>query len=78
MIKYRLFLIRVASLFIYTALSTLGLSSVLDIEPLKAAIMAAVVPLLIVLRAAAKGLMNDGKLDQAELDAAINAGTKPE
>jgi hypothetical protein len=40
--------------------------------------MAAVVPLLFVLRATAKGLMNDGKLDQAEIDAAINAGTKPE
>lgn len=78
MTKYRLFLIRVASLFIYTALSTLGLSSVLGIEPIKAAVMTAVVPLLIVLRTAAKGLINDGKLDQAELDAAINAGTKPE
>jgi len=40
--------------------------------------MAAVVPLLLILRATAKGLMNDGKLDQAEMEAAINAGTKPE
>jgi hypothetical protein len=51
---------------------------VLGIEPLKAAVMAAVVPLLLILRSAAKGLMNDGKLDQSEMEAAINAGTKPE
>jgi hypothetical protein len=51
---------------------------VLGIEPLKAAAMAAIVPLVFVLRATAKGLMDDGKLDQSEIDEAINAGTKPE
>lgn len=74
----KLLLIRALSLALYTGLSALGLSTVLGIEPLKAAAMAAVVPLIMVLRVAAKGYMNDGKLDQAEIDAAINAGTKPE
>ena len=74
----RLLLIRALSLALYTGLSTLGLSTVLGIEPLKAAVMAAVVPLVLVLRATAKGLVDDGKLDQSEIDAAINAGTKPE
>ena len=74
----RLLIIRALSLALYTGLGTLGLSTVLGIEPLKAAAMAAIVPLVFVLRATAKGLMNDGKLDQSEIDAAINAGTKPE
>jgi hypothetical protein len=74
----KLLVIRALSLALYTGLSTLGLSTVLGIEPLKAAAMAAIVPLVFVLRATAKGLMDDGKLDQSEIDAAINAGTKPE
>ena len=74
----RLLLIRALSLALYTGLSTLGLSAVLGIEPLKAAVMAAIVPLVLVLRSAAKGLVDDGKLDQSEIDEAINAGTKPE
>jgi hypothetical protein len=74
----RLLLIRALSLALYTGLSTLGLSTVLGIEPLKAAVMAAIVPLVVVLRSAAKGLVDDGKLDQSEIDEAINAGTKPE
>jgi hypothetical protein len=74
----KLLVIRSLALALYTGLSTLGLSAVLGIEPLKAAVMAAVVPLLLIFRSAAKGLMDDGKLDQGEIDAAINAGTKPE
>jgi hypothetical protein len=74
----RLLVIRALSLALYTGLSTFGLSTVLGIEPLKAAVMAAVVPLVLVLRATAKGFVDDGKLDQSEIDAAINAGTKPE
>lgn len=74
----RLLVIRALSLALYTGLSTLGLSTVLGIEPLKAAVMAAVVPLVLVLRATAKGLIDDGKLDQSEIDEAIKAGTKPE
>lgn len=74
----KLLVIRALSLALYTGLSTLGLSTVLGIEPLKAAVMAAIVPLIFVLRSAAKGLVDDGKLDQSEIDEAINAGTKPE
>jgi hypothetical protein len=36
--------------------------------------MAALLPLVVVMREAAKGLIDDGKLSQKEMDAAINAG----
>jgi len=72
------FAIRAIALVIYTGLSTFGLSTTLGIEPLKAAVIAALFPLIFILRATAKGLINDGKLDQAEIDAAINAGERTE
>ena len=36
--------------------------------------MAALLPLVVVLRETAKGLIDDGKLTQAEMDQAITAG----
>jgi hypothetical protein len=74
----KLFLIRIISLCTYTALGTFGLSTGLGIEPVKAAIISAVFPLILVLRATAKGFLNDGKLDQTEIDAAIHAGEHAE
>jgi hypothetical protein len=74
----KLLIIRTLSLVIYTGLGTFGLSTGLGIEPLKAAVIAAVFPLIFVLRATAKGFINDGKLDQSEIDAAIHAGEHPE
>ena len=74
----RVLVIRTLSLVIYTGLSTFGLSTGLGIEPVRAAIIAAVFPLIFVLRATAKGFINDGKLDQSEIDAAIHAGENAE
>ena len=68
------FIIRVAALIAYEGLSTFGLSSGLGIEPIKAALMAALLPLVVVIRESAKAMIDDGKLDQKEMDAAISAG----
>jgi hypothetical protein len=76
MTKYKTFIIRFVSLFIYTGLGTFGLSTGLGIEPLKAAILSALLPLVVVLRETAKNLLDDGKLSQTEMDEAINAGKK--
>ena len=70
------FIIRVLALIAYEGLSTFGLSTGLGIAPLKAAAMAALLPLVIVIREAAKGFIDDGKLNQNEMDNAINAGKK--
>lgn len=68
------FLIRVLALIAYEGLATFGLAAGVGIEPIKGALMAALLPLVVVMREAAKGLIDDGKLSQKEMDAAINAG----
>jgi hypothetical protein len=68
------FIIRVLALIAYEGLATFGLSAGVGIEPLKGALMAALLPLVVVMREAAKGLINDGHLSEKEMDAAINAG----
>jgi len=72
--KYKTFAIRVVALIAYEGLATFGLSAGVGIEPLKGALMAALLPLVVVLRESAKGLLDDGKLYQSEMDAAITAG----
>lgn len=74
----KLLIIRTLSLMLYTGLGTLGLCTALGIDTVKAAALSAIVPLIIVLKAVAKGLIDDGHLDQAEIDSAIDAGTKSE
>jgi hypothetical protein len=74
--KYKTFAIRVVALIAYEGLATFGLSAGVGIEPIKGALMAALLPLVVVLRESAKGLLNDGKLDSSEMDAAISAGQK--
>jgi hypothetical protein len=68
------FIIRVVALIAYEGLATFGLSAGVGIEPIKGALMAALLPLVVVMREAAKGMIDDGKLDAKEMDAAINAG----
>jgi hypothetical protein len=75
-VSVKTFAIRVLALIAYEGLSTFGLSTGLGIAPLKAAAMAALLPLVIVIREAAKGFIDDGKLNQKEMDSAINAGKK--
>ena len=72
--KYKTFFVRVVALIAYEGLATFGLSAGVGIEPIKGALMAALLPLVVVLRETAKGLIDDGKLTQAELDGAITAG----
>jgi hypothetical protein len=68
------FIIRVLALIAYEGLATFGLSAGVGIEPIKGALMAALLPLVVVMREVAKGLIDDGKLSAKEMDAAINAG----
>jgi len=74
--RYKNFTIRVIALIAYEGLATFGLSAGVGIEPIKGALMAALLPLVVVLRETAKNLLDDGKLSQAEMDEAINAGKK--
>jgi len=72
--RYKTFAVRVVALIAYEGLATFGLSAGVGIEPIKGALMAALLPLVVVLRESAKGLLDDGKLNQSEMDAAITAG----
>jgi hypothetical protein len=76
MTKYKTFAVRVLALIAYEGLATFGLSAGVGIEPIKGALMAALLPLVVVMREAAKGLIDDGKLSDKEMDDAINAGKK--
>jgi hypothetical protein len=76
MSKYKSFIVRVIALIAYEGLATFGLSAGVGIAPLKGALMAALLPLVVVLRETAKNLLDDGKLSQSEMDEAINAGKK--
>jgi hypothetical protein len=67
------FIIRVVALIAYEGLATFGLSAGVGIEPVKGALMAALLPLVVVIREVAKNMIDDGKLDAKEMDAAINA-----
>jgi len=68
------FIIRVLALIAYEGLATFGLSAGVGIEPIKGALMAALLPLVVVMREVAKGLIDDGKLSKKEMDGAIIAG----
>lgn len=74
MSKYKTFAVRVIALIAYEGLATFGLSAGVGIEPIKGALMAALLPLVVVLRETAKGLIDDGKLTQSEMNSAITAG----
>lgn len=74
--RYKNFAIRVIALIAYEGLATFGLSAGVGVEPIKGALMAALLPLVVVLRETAKNLLDDGKLSQAEMDEAIAAGKK--
>ena len=72
--KYKTFAVRVIALIAYEGLATFGLSAGVGMEPIKGALMAGLLPLVVVLRETAKGLIDDGKLTQSEMDSAITAG----
>ena len=72
--QVKTFVIRVGALIAYEGLATFGLSAGVGIEPIKGALMAALLPLVVVIRETAKGLIDDGKLSKSEMDSAIDAG----
>jgi hypothetical protein len=72
--QLKTFVIRVCALIAYEGLATFGLSAGVGIEPIKGALMAALLPLVVVIRETAKGLIDDGKLSKSEMDSAIDAG----
>lgn len=74
--KAKTFVIRVVALIAYEGLATFGLSAGVGIEPLKGALMAALLPLVVVIRESAKSMIDDGKLSESEMDAAINTAKK--
>jgi hypothetical protein len=76
MTKYKTFFVRVVALIAYEGLATFGLSAGVGIEPIKGALMAALLPLVVVLRETAKNLIDDGKLTQAEMDEVITTAAK--
>lgn len=72
--KYKTFVIRVSALIAYEGLATFGLNTGLGIGKVQAALAAALLPLVAVIRETAKALIDDGKLSKDEMDNAINAG----
>ena len=74
--KYKTFAIRVVALIAYEGLATFGLSAGVGIAPIKGALMAALLPLVVVIRETARGLIDDGKLTQNEMDSAITEAKK--
>jgi hypothetical protein len=73
MSKYKTFAIRVVALIAYEGLATFGLSAGVGIEPIKGALMAALLPLVVVIRETARNMIDDGKLSQKEMDEVITA-----
>jgi hypothetical protein len=71
--KYKTFAIRVVALIAYEGLATFGLSAGVGIEPIKGALMAALLPLVVVIRETARNMIDDGKLSQKEMDEVIIA-----
>jgi len=74
--RIKTFIIRVIALIAYEGLATFGLSAGLGVEPIKGALMAALLPLVVVIRESAKAMIDDGKLSDDEMNAAINAAKK--
>ena len=73
MSKYKTFFVRVVALIAYEGLATFGLSAGVGIEPIKGALMAALLPLVVVIRETARNMIDDGKLSQKEMDEVITA-----
>jgi len=70
------FFIRALALIAYEFFGTFGISSIWSVGKVQAALIAATVPAVAIMRETAKGFIDDGKLSKAEQDSAINAGKK--
>jgi hypothetical protein len=74
--KYKDFIVRAVALIAYEFFGTFGISSMWNVSKVQAALIAATVPGVAILRETAKGFIDDGKLDKSEQDNAIKAGEK--
>ena len=74
--RYKTYAVRVLALIAYEGLATFGLSAGVGIEPIKGALMAALLPLVVVIRESAKAMIDDGKLSDDEMNFDINAAKK--
>lgn len=74
--KYKEFIVRAIALIAYEFFGTFGISAMWNVSKVQAALIAATVPAVAILRESAKGFIDDGKLSKTEQDAAIKAGEK--
>lgn len=70
------FLVRAIALIAYEFFGTFGISSVFSVGKIQAALIAATVPAVAIMRETAKGFIDDGKLSKAEMNSAIEEGKK--
>lgn len=64
-------ILRLVSVFVTSAIPTIGVGSMLDVEPLTSAAQAGGAAVLTVLFGLAQAYKADGKLDEAEVEAAF-------
>lgn len=67
-------ILRLISVFITSAIPTIGVGSMLNVSPLVASAQAGGAAVLMVVLGLAQAYRADGKLDEAEVDAAFAAG----
>ena len=68
---------RIVALFLVSALTTIGAGAIIGIDTLHTAILAGVMGIANVLEDLSRGYLNDGKLSDAEINAAFRKNTPP-
>ncbi len=68
---------RILALFLVSALTTIGAGAIIGIDTLQTAILAGVMGVANVLEDLSRGYLNDGKLSDAEINAAFRKNTPP-
>lgn len=69
---------RILALFLVSALTTIGAGAIIGIDALQTAILAGVMGVANVLEDLSRGYLNDGKLSDAEINAAFKKNTPPQ
>lgn len=69
---------RIFALFLVSALTTIGAGAIIGIDTLQTAILAGVMGVANVLEDLSRGYLNDGKLSDAEINAAFRKNTPPQ
>lgn len=64
--------VRLLAVFMHSALAIVGAGSILGIEPLKSAILAGITGVAQVMQALTKGYLDDGILDDDEINSAFS------